>query len=125
MSARCGTCNEEIKPDALTGTTCKCAQAPVAFIAQCELDFLRIGQAYAWLPTVWSRPTGQAGVPLYTAPTAQAIAELIAAGDRLTDAFRALGTSTGIENAIRRTRECEASMLAFSAALARAKAGGA
>lgn len=28
QAALCGTCNDEIKPDALTGTTCKCAKAP-------------------------------------------------------------------------------------------------
>ncbi len=45
-----------------------------------------------------------------------ALSELIEQGDRLTVAFRAL---------INARRECEASMLAFAAALARAKGGAA
>ncbi|MBN5108826.1 hypothetical protein JY464_07025 [Stenotrophomonas maltophilia] len=45
-----------------------------------------------------------------------ALSELIEQGDRLTVAFRAL---------INAQRECEASMLAFAAALARAKGGAA
>jgi len=28
QATRCGTCNDEIQPDAMTGTTCRCAQAP-------------------------------------------------------------------------------------------------
>ncbi|WP_329913031.1 hypothetical protein [Stenotrophomonas sp. SMYL82] len=45
-----------------------------------------------------------------------ALSELIDQGDRLTVAFRAL---------VNAHRECEASMLAFAAALARAKGGAA
>lgn len=54
-----------------------------------------------------------------------AVAELIDHGDRLTAAFRALGQSNGMQAQINAHRECEASMLAFSAALARVKGGAA
>ncbi|ECH9271454.1 hypothetical protein AAP84_23900 [Salmonella enterica subsp. enterica] len=49
------------------------ANEPVAFIAPCELDSLRAVKTHRWLPTVWSHPTGQAGVPLYAAPSGQAV----------------------------------------------------
>ncbi len=54
-----------------------------------------------------------------------AVAELIDHGDRLTAAFRALGQSNGMQAQINAHRECEASMLAFAAALARVKGGAA
>ncbi|HDS1654962.1 TPA: hypothetical protein QEL76_002922 [Stenotrophomonas maltophilia] len=57
--------------------------------------------------------------------TRAAVAELIAKGDRLTAAFRALGQSNGMQAQINARRDCEASMLAFAAALARAKGGAA
>ncbi|MBH1617878.1 hypothetical protein I5U23_08070 [Stenotrophomonas maltophilia] len=50
-----------------------------------------------------------------------ALSELIDQGDRLTAAFRALGQSNGMQAQIDARRKCEASMLAFAAALARAK----
>lgn len=54
-----------------------------------------------------------------------ALSELIDKGDRLTTAFRALGQSNGMQAQINAHHECEASMLAFAAALARAKGGAA
>ncbi|HDX0923151.1 hypothetical protein JY438_05155 [Stenotrophomonas maltophilia] len=54
-----------------------------------------------------------------------ALSELVDHGDRLTAAFRALGQSNGMQAQINAHRECEASMLAFAAALARAKGGAA
>lgn len=50
------------------------AQEPVAYIAKCELDSLRdLPVSFKCRPTVWAKPTGQAGIPLYAAPTAQAV----------------------------------------------------
>lgn len=48
-----------------------------------------------------------------------AIAGLIAAGNRVTTAFRSHGRSNGIVETIHTQRECEASMLALDAALHR------
>lgn len=65
------------------------------------------------------------GSLLYAAPTAQAVVDLIAAGDRVTAAFRALGLDNSLVDRPRLARECEASIVAFDAALARAKGGAA
>lgn len=49
------------------------------------------------------------------------LSDLVEQGDRLTTAFRAFGLDYSLINRSRLTRECEASMLAFAAALARTK----
>ncbi|TIL17744.1 hypothetical protein [Stenotrophomonas maltophilia] len=54
-----------------------------------------------------------------------AVAELIAKGNRLTAAFRALGLDNSLVNRSRLARECEEAMVAFDAALARVKGGAA
>ncbi|MBN5189112.1 hypothetical protein JY433_01725 [Stenotrophomonas maltophilia] len=60
-------------------------------------------------------------IDLHAAHTA--FSDLVDQGDRLTAAFRALGQSNGMQAQISAHRECEASMLAFAAALARTKGG--
>lgn len=50
-----------------------------------------------------------------------AVAELIAAGDSLTAAFRALGLDSSLINRSRLARDCEEAKVAFDAALARVK----
>ncbi|AEM51105.1 hypothetical protein [Stenotrophomonas maltophilia] len=57
--------------------------------------------------------------------TRAAAADLIATGDRLTAAFRALGLDSSLTNRSRLAREYEESMVAFDAALARVKGGAA
>lgn len=54
-----------------------------------------------------------------------AVCELIAKGDRLTTAFRALGLDNSLVNRSRLARECEEAIVAFDAALARVKGGAA
>ncbi|AVH91692.1 hypothetical protein AL480_12925 [Stenotrophomonas maltophilia] len=53
------------------------------------------------------------------------LSDLVKQGDRLTAAFRALGLDNSLINRSRLARECEESMVAFDAALARAKGGAA
>ncbi|WP_414498903.1 hypothetical protein [Stenotrophomonas maltophilia] len=53
------------------------------------------------------------------------LSDLVEQGDRLTAAFRALGLDNSLINRPRLARECEESMSAFDAALARAKGGAA
>lgn len=60
-------------------------------------------------------------IDLHAAHTA--LSDLVDQGDRLTAAFRALGQSNGMQAQTNAHRECEASMLAFAAALARTKGG--
>lgn len=50
-----------------------------------------------------------------------AVADLMTKGDHLTSAFRALGLDNSLINRSRLARECEESMVAFDAALARVK----
>ncbi|EMI48761.1 hypothetical protein C405_14598 [Stenotrophomonas maltophilia AU12-09] len=54
-----------------------------------------------------------------------AISELIAKGDRLTKAFRALGLDNSLVNRSQLARECEEALVTFDAALARVKGGAA
>ena len=51
--------------------------------------------------------------------TRAAVAELIEAGKRVTQAFRDLGASRSMSSDLLCRRECEAAMVAFDAALAR------
>lgn len=53
------------------------------------------------------------------------IDRLIAAGDRVVSAFRALGETRDIVSQVHRHHECEASMLALAEAVDKAKGGGA
>ena len=53
------------------------------------------------------------------------LSELVVQGDRLTTAFRALGVDNSLINRSRLARACEESLVAFDAALARAKGGAA
>lgn len=59
QAARCGTCKDEIKPDVLTGTTCKCAPATADPMAAAMYGHDLHPEGYA-PPTVQPAPAAQA-----------------------------------------------------------------
>lgn len=73
----------------------------------------------------WWDPNGEYNIQPDLWIPIQPVDALIAAGDRAVAAFRALGLDSSLINRSRLVRECEESMVALDAALARAKGGGA
>lgn len=73
----------------------------------------------------WWDPNGEYNIQPDLWIPIQPVDVLIAAGDRVVAAFSKLGETTSAVQALILRKECEASMVAFAAALARAKGGGA
>lgn len=139
-AARCGSCNDVIKPDALTGTTCQCAQQALDLAHQYQAHAFRmrlvLNNAREWVDA-WPDPypDGDPRKRKMLGKIDEVVdaylkrkllpesASLMAAAERVVSAFRALGEARDIGAQISRHRECEASMVALAGVVAAAKGG--